>query len=606
MLNLFSCKKLIKYFKKAYDVDRAIRMERSRYTKMKYDKPRELREKLMNYLSMHFKETVDIDSVSYEIKNFSLKNNVFLNYCYDELNFGKKRLFKKMVDVDMYLYDECVEEEDPRACLEEKLNNKYNGLLSRDEINRKVDIILEQNGEYEVCVQSGAYRYDIENHIKRLVVTRELKGAADKLKRIIRMRNVLKRSEISSTVFYKPKTYIDQARDILNSLEIFSIHLPIEICPVVHNLKEHVLKKLETPEIFHTKIGVKPAGIARYEKWLYSFAAGFINKRVSDSRSKMNEYLKKYSSVSGNWTRDIGNMKNTFDYLKDGIDTRLRILGFSDSEIEREHDTEVERLEGRYNRITFHEVKGTLINFISILNLLHRVCDNGVSILNKYGTGLDDAAIKAIKKAFSVSGFRSKLKGRLNFNLPIGVISNFSVSEIYTEGGAISLLDFEAAVILLKLIIIEIVNHLFIDGILPAKGPDAEYNRSIADILEYTIIKRVRDTNSLNDISVEEIQTVNNALTGARNKRRLKNYGVVAADKAGGLHKAFRTLGLGREFNAGRGFAEDISITELYNADIKNFDTEYNDADVEGDQMGVIGDIAGEDDHDEIEGYYGE
>ena len=75
----------------------------------------------MNYLSMNFKESVEIGETTYEIQNFSLENNVFLNYCYDAENFGEKRLFKKMVDVDMYLYDECVEEEDPEACLEDKL-----------------------------------------------------------------------------------------------------------------------------------------------------------------------------------------------------------------------------------------------------------------------------------------------------------------------------------------------------------------------------------------------------------------------------------------------------------------------------------------------------
>ena len=51
-------KKLLKYFQKAYEVDRAIRMVRSRYTKMRYDKPRDLREKLMNYLSMNLKKVL--------------------------------------------------------------------------------------------------------------------------------------------------------------------------------------------------------------------------------------------------------------------------------------------------------------------------------------------------------------------------------------------------------------------------------------------------------------------------------------------------------------------------------------------------------------------
>ena len=107
-----------------------------------------------------------------------------MNYCYDAENFGEKRLFKKMVDVDMYLYDECVEEEDPEACLEDKLRKKYNGLLSDGDIRRKVDIIMNNKGEYEVCVRSGAYRYDIDKHLKRLVVTKELLPAAKKLKKV--------------------------------------------------------------------------------------------------------------------------------------------------------------------------------------------------------------------------------------------------------------------------------------------------------------------------------------------------------------------------------------------------------------------------------------
>jgi hypothetical protein len=56
----------------------------------------------------------------------------------------------------------------------------------------------------------------------------------------------------------------------------------------------------------------------------------------------------------------------------------------------------------------------------------------------------------------------------------------------------------------------------------------------------------------------------------------------------------------------GRGFQEDISITELYNADIKNFDSEYGESGMDGEQAGVLGYVAGEDEHDEIEGYYGE
>ena len=111
----------------------------------------------------------------------------------------------------------------------------------------------------------------------------------------------------------------------------------------------------------------------------------------------------------------------------------------------------------------------------------------------------------------------------------------------------------------------------------------------------------------MNNTSRDQVEYVNNVLSGVRNKRRLDNYSEVVADKAGGLHKAFRMIGMGREFNAGRGFDGNIAISEIYNADISNFEGEYGDTGTSNaDGLGVTGYVAGEDEHDEIDGYYGD
>ena len=108
---------------------------------------------------MNFVEEVEIDGKGYTLENISLKNNIFLNYCYDEANFGRKRLFQKGVDIDMYLYDEIIAEIDDddelnmdddtiKEMLRERLTKKYDGLLSDEEIVRKMETILHYNGEY--------------------------------------------------------------------------------------------------------------------------------------------------------------------------------------------------------------------------------------------------------------------------------------------------------------------------------------------------------------------------------------------------------------------------------------------------------------------------
>ena len=60
-------------------------------------------------------------------------------------------------------------------------------------------------------------------------------------------------------------------------------------------------------------------------------------------------------------------------------------------------------------------------------------------------------------------------------------------------------------------------------------------------------------------------------------------------------------IGMGREFNAGRGFSDTINISDIYNADISNFDSEYADGEIDGSKMGISGDYGGEDYHDEPE-----
>lgn len=612
-----SNKRLLKLFDEAYRVDREIRMVKSRYTIMRYDRPRDLRERLLIYLSKNFEETVTIGDKDYSLKNISFTNNIFLNYCYNEENFGQKRLFQRSVDVDMYVYDELVREmeeddeitDDVETLLKSRLKEKYAGLLSDEEIERKCVTILEYNGEYETCVISGIRRYDIMKNLEKMLMSGELVDAYRRLNKRIRMENVLHRKEISSTIFYKPERYIDQARDVVTTLEILNIHLG-EICPSIGNLLDAMKKKLDKSSKFLHKIGVEPDDVS-YENWLYSFASKTVNMNVKESKALMNKLFDKYSSTKrGLWTKKIGNMENVYNYLYEKIDTNLRILGFTDAEIKVEREGEMLRLEGYTNRFALSSVKKLLVYFKSLMGLFSRICENGISVLETYDMSFTEEVEGNIREAFASSGFKTRMASRVNYKFPIGIIEYFIINEIHTEHREkpISLFDYETSVIFMKTILIEMINNLFVvsEKHIPSKSLDAEYNRNIAKLIEVLIIDKVELDYEFHNISSDKVDFVNNVLSGIRNKRRLDDYSEVMKDKAGGLHKAFRMIGMGREFNAGRGFDKNIGISDIYNADISNFNDEYGEV-LEGEQMGVMdSNVGGEDNNDEIDGYYGD
>ena len=620
--------RLVKLFQEAYEVDREIRKVRSRYTIMRFDEPRALREKLLNYLNMNFEEDVTIDGKTYNLKNISLTNNIFLNYCYNEENFGEKRLFKRAVDVDLYLYNEIVAEtedeetEEPIDVEEElrrRIAKKYDGLLSDEEIDRKCETILKYNGEYEICVRSGVRKYDIIRHLEMMIKSgnNTLRDAAKRLNKMIRMENVLEREEVSSTVFYTPETYIDQARDIIATLEILNIHLPSTVCPIVDLLLngdgsiKGVREKLDKhTSKFRHRIGVEPDDVS-FKNWLYSFTAKTINSRVKDDNRVMNELFSKYSDVKKGWTKMIGNMDDVYSYMREKIETDLRILGFGEKRLATETSIENERLENHKNRVGLKDTKGVLVHFRYLIGLFNRICSRGVRVLDDYDINLTDDEKAAVLEAFGSSGFKTRMRERVKYDLPIDIINYFTINEIYPDmsNKSISLMNYETSIKFLKTILIELINGLFVigDKPIPAKSLDAEYNRHVAKLLEVLFIRRIERNYKMNNTSRDQVEYVNNVLSGVRNKRRLDNYSEVVADKAGGLHKAFRMIGMGREFNAGRGFDGNIAISEIYNADISNFEGEYGDTGTSNaDGLGVTGYVAGEDEHDEINGYYGD
>ena len=609
---------LVNLFDEAYRVDRKIRMVRSRYTVMRFEKPRDLREKLLNYMSMNFEETIEIGGKTIQLKNISFKNNIFLNYCYNKENFGQRRIFKKMVDVDLYLYDEIIEEmleedidtgddDEIETRLLKKINNKYNGLLSDAEMRRKTETILKYNGEYEICVKSGIRRYDIIKHLEDIIIRGDgsLEREARRLNKYIRLENVLKRDEISSSIFYSPTSYIDQARDIITTLEILSLHIPEHVSPTIHMLKEHTKSLLTKPKPFKNLIGVEPETVS-FDIWLSSFVSKKVYARVSDIKSKLNSNFKTYSKNNySNWTKKIGNLDTRFNYVQDNLETSLRILGYSESEIKRELKLERVRLKAEKNRVALMETKKYLVQFKFLISLFKRICDKDLDILEEYDTGFDEEKLNIIKTVFSSKGFKSRLTERIDIDFPIDIINYFSIPEVYNKcnSPSISLFGYDSMTVFLKLILIELCNYLFIssDKKIPSKSPDAEYNRNIATLLDSLFIEPIIGDFEFNNISKDKIESVNNLLMGIKNNKRLEDYNEVQMDDASGLHKAYRTIGMGREFNAGRGFRDTINISDIYNADISNFDGEYADGELDGSQIGVTGDYGGEDYHDEHE-----
>ena len=609
---------LVSLFDEAYRVDRKIRMVKSKYTVMRYDEPRELREKLLNYMTMNFEETVQISDRTYTLKNISLKNNIFLNYCYNKENFGQRRIFKKMTDVDLYLYNEILEEmaedNDDTGDIDEiekrllnKLNKKYNGLLSDAEMRRKLETIIRYNGEYEICVMSGIRRYDIIKHLEDIITRSDgsLEKEARRLNKYIRLENVLRRDEISSSIFYTPTSYIDQARDIITTLEILSLYIPEHISPTVHMLKEHTKEIMKKPKPFKNLIGVEPETVS-YEIWLSSFANKKIYTRVSDVNSQLNKNFKTYSENNyNNWTKKIGNLETRFNYVENNLETSLRILGYSESDIKREIKLERVRLKAEKRRVAMMETKKYLINLKFLIGIFNRICDKDLDILEDYNTGFSEQKMNVIKEVFSSSGFKTRLSKRMDVDFPIDIINYFVIPEIYNKcnSPAISLFGYDSITVFLKLIIIEICNYLFItsDKKIPSKSLDAEYNRNIAKLLDTLFIENIIEEFEFNNISKDKIESVNNLLMGIKNNKRLEDYNEVQMDEASGLHKAYRTIGMGREFNAGRGFSDTINISDIYNADISNFDSEYADGEIDGSKMGISGDYGGEDYHDEPE-----
>ena len=64
------------------------------YTKISFNKPKTESRKLKDYLVQNITKTIKIGDKSFTLKNISMDNNIFLNYCYNKSAFGKRRVFK--------------------------------------------------------------------------------------------------------------------------------------------------------------------------------------------------------------------------------------------------------------------------------------------------------------------------------------------------------------------------------------------------------------------------------------------------------------------------------------------------------------------------------
>ena len=216
----------------------------NKYTKISFGETKTESRKLLDYMEMDVTTKIELAGRQVTLKNVSLE--IFMSYCYNKSAFGKPRVFKTTMDSDIYLlemvkkqlYEERdadegledeVTEEEIKNLLSNELQLKYNDILNKQEIDRKIAILLEYNGKVETCVLSGLTKYDIKKNIESLLLENpnKLVDLAHRLNQKIRLSNILHSNvEKPNKVHYYSYSWRDELEDTITTLNLMDIYIP--------------------------------------------------------------------------------------------------------------------------------------------------------------------------------------------------------------------------------------------------------------------------------------------------------------------------------------------------------------------------------------------
>ena len=614
-------KKLMKLLDISQRLDKQNQMISNEYSKVSFNVEKTKSRRLLDYMEQDFMEKVVIAGKTYPLRNISMKNNIFLNYCYNKSSFGQRRIFKTRIDNDIYLLhkikkelyenseDEDVSDKQIREALFKELDNKYNKILSRADIERKMIFLMNFNGKVETCVLSGITKYDIIKNIKDLIKSGDgkLETLATKLNQKIRLNNIINSSiKKPSKVHYTPYSWRDDMEDSLNKLNFMELYMPkMEILDGIKEIFTNILKKNSSwlSKSVNTFIPLKDFDMSIVNETIISIG--------SIKRDILQDLLTKYSPKKidlGEISRMIGNRDNFVEIERKTKIIELRTFGYSEDEIKEIISNDRKLLENDQALIGIRSVNNTILLLKKYISIIRNSTDKTKTLsqfMESISLNLEQKnhLSELLKDKTFITKFLRTVK---SIDFPSDIIEYLLMEEYSINCNELEkrfLFGYQNQKQFLKVILMELLISMYqteTEDSVTSEYID-EYNSKVTYFITNLVFQHQDMQNSIESIDTDEINKIKNILSSRRNENRKSHH--EALDKDSKLaKKAYRAIGMGVEFNEMHDFKTTINIDNSVFGDKDEYTVDFDEGDEAMDgKFGISGFVGGEDYNDELD-----